>query len=88
MPTQTQLTALANELYDKPISETGRTNATRDNEKAISMGFITSASSPFFVWSGEEFGKYEAYNRVFYSTSTFRYGVRYEDDGHAVCLAE
>ena len=92
LPSQEQLTALANELYDAPISgsSTATEYANRDNDLAVSMGFITSPDSGFWLWSSEEGSKYGAYGRLFDSTYTKRYkGTRYHSsDLQAVCLAE
>ena len=91
LPSQEQLTALANELYDKPISgaTTSTEYANRDNDLAVSMGFITSPSSSFWVWSSEERSQNLAYTRTFYSTRTrrFTYG-RTNSSYQAVCLAD
>ena len=91
LPSQEQLTALANELYDKPIS--GATMSTeyanRDNDLAVSMGFITSPGPAFWVWSSEEVSKNHAYLRLFNPTRTFRNSSnRYASNFQAVCLAE
>ncbi len=91
LPSQEQLTALANELYDAPISgsSTATEYANRDNDLAVSMGFITSPSNAFWLWSSEEYSKYSAYCRYFYSTRTYRpYDSRYGSNSQAVCLAE
>ena len=91
LPSQEQLTALANELYDAPISgsSTATEYANRDNDLAVSMGFISSPSTAFWLWSSEEYSKGYAYSRDFYSSYTSRYnGSRYHSDSQAVCLAE
>ena len=91
LPSQEQLTALANELYDAPISgsSTATEYANRDNDLAVSMGFITSPSSYFFVWSSEEYSKRYAYYRYFDSTYTSRnYDPRDSSYGQAVCLGD
>ena len=91
MPTQAQLTALANDLYDKPISGSSTANeyATRDNDLAISMGFITNTSDTFWIWSGEESSKDGGYHRGFYSNFTYRDSSYRGDIGsQAVCLAD
>ena len=91
LPSQEQLTALANELYDAPISgaTTSYEYANRDNDLAVSMGFISSPSDSLWLWSSEEDSKYAAYGRHFYSTTTYWYhNYRYYSHFQAVCLAE
>ena len=91
LPSQEQLTVLANELYDAPIS--GATTATeyanRDNDLAVSMGFITSPGSTFCVWSSEEISKDAAYTRCSHPIYTSRgNNGRNNSKFQAVCLAE
>ena len=90
LPSQEQLTALANELYDAPISGSTTTNeyANRDNDLAVSMGFMSSPSNSFRLWSSEEKSKDTAYSRSFYSTHTSRSFGRIGSSIQAVCLAE
>ena len=91
LPSQEQLTALANELYDAPISGAASSYeyANRDNDLAVSMGFITSPSSSFYLWSSEEHSERTAYKRNFSSKSTSRsYYSRNNSDGQAVCLGD
>ncbi len=89
MPTQAQLTALANELYDEPISGSDDSTeyANWDKKKAESMGFDTYKRW-FSVWSGEEYSKGTAYIRYFGSTLTnWTYNGRNNSE-QAVCLAD
>ena len=92
LPSQEQLTALANELYDEPIfggSFTAAEYANRDNDLAVSMGFISSPGSSFFLWSSEEYSKISAYYRYFNSTYTYRDNYRRSGSSfQAMCLAE
>ena len=89
LPSQEQLTALANELYDAPISGTPTESANRDNDLAVSMGFITSPSSNFWLWSSEENGKSYAYLHFFYSTRTgWDDTYRGDSNRQAVCLGD
>ena len=91
LPSQEQLTALANELYDAPISgsSTATEYANRDNDLAVSMGFISSPGSAFWVWSSEEDSEFDAYNRIFSSTHTSQSKYYRRNNGlQAVCLAE
>ena len=91
MPTLAQLTQLANELYDKPISGSSSASeyANWDKEKVESMGFDTS-SGYFVIWSGEEYDDRYAYGRNFASAGTYHnYGFsRRHSDTQAVCLAD
>ena len=92
LPSQEQLTALANELYDKPISDSYGTPeyANRDNDLAIEWNFISSSGDGFDLWSSEENSKNHAYGREFNSMFTCRnYPLRNNSsDFQAVCLAE
>ena len=92
LPSQEQLDQLARDLYPgTEISTTGTTsNGTRDNDLAVSMGFITSPGSAFWVWSSEEYSKINAYYRYFSSTRTRRNldSSRNNSSGQAVCLGD
>ena len=94
LPSQEQLDQLARDLYPgATISSTlfeDSTGGSRDNDLAVSMGFITSPSSAFWLWSSEEYSKNNAYGRIFPSTHTYRhyYYRRGGSDFQAVCLAE
>ena len=90
LPSQEQLDQLARALYPgTEISTTEISNGTRDNDLAVSMGFITSPGPSFWVWSSEEYDRYTAYTRYFYSWSTTRINdPRNISNGQAVCLAE
>ena len=92
LPSQEQLDQLARDLY--PGTEISSTSGkysygTRDNDLAVSMGFISSSGSSFWVWSSEEYSWDYAYRRSFYSTSTLRdTSNRSNSSIQAVCLAE
>ena len=63
--------------------------ANRDNDLAVSMGFISSPGSSFWLWSSEEDGKTYAYYRSFDSTHTTRYtNNRNYSYNQAVCLGD
>ena len=63
MPSLAQLDKLAQELYQDP---NGDFSGNRNNDLAISMGFITSATEDFWLYSGEEYSnRYDAYHRYF-----------------------
>ena len=86
LPSQSDLDKLAEELYQ---DASGIFSGNRDNDLAVSMGFITSPGSAFWVWSSEEYSKYYAYGRNFTSMRTYRNdGNRYFSSHQAVCLAE
>ena len=94
LPSQEQLDQLARDLYPGATINTGlgqnSSGGNRDNDLAVSMGFITSRIYTFWLWSSEEYSKYSAYARYFTSTGTYRYGSNryYDSPGQAVCLAE
>ena len=92
LPSQEQLDQLARDLYPgTEISSTlnERSNGTRANDLAVSMGFITSPSSAFWLWSSEEGNKDRAYFRGFHSTYTVRLDTnRISSNYQAVCLAD
>ena len=92
LPSQEQLDQLARDLYPGTTIYTDYTtsNGNRDNDLAVSMGFITSPSSKFWVWSSEENNKNSAYHRAFVSTETVwsAYNRRNDSNFQAVCLAE
>ena len=91
LPSQEQLDQLARDLYPGTTINTDFTTSYGDraNDLAVSMGFISSPSSTFFLWSSEEYGKNLAYHRNFYSTYTGRNrSNRGNSSNQAVCLAE
>ena len=89
LPSQEQLDQLAKDLYPGTEITTGTSDGQRDNDLAVSMGFISSPDNAFFLWSSEEYTKYDAYNRNFYSTYTYRgNNNRTSSSNQAVCLAE
>ena len=92
LPSQEQLDQLARDLYPgTTISSTSyeNSNGQRDNDLAVSMGFITSPDSYFSLWSSEEYSKENAYLRAFYPPYTLRYyGSRYGINLQVVCLGD
>ena len=93
LPSQAQLDQLARDLYPgTTISSSLSTssNGTRDNDKAVSMGFITSPTNAFGLRSSEEYDKRRAYSRDFYSANTYRNRNtrNYSSVIQAVCLAD
>ena len=92
LPSQEQLDQLARDLYPGTTISTSNgvsSNGQRDNDLAVSMGFISSPGSTFWLWSIEEYSKDLAYDRYFYSTLTHR-SSNYRGDsyGQAVCLGD
>ena len=89
LPSQEQLDQLARDLYPGTEITTGTSNGSRDNDLAMEWNFITSPSSGFWVWSGEEHNKDFAYGLFFYSTYTRTSNYyRGSSELQAVCLAE
>ncbi len=89
LPSQEQLDQLARDLYPGTEITTGTSKGQRANNLAVSMGFISSPGNAFWLWSSEEYSKNDAYNRYFFSMSTYRSSYyRYSSNTQAVCLAE
>ena len=93
LPSQEQLDQLARDLYPGATINTGigvsSTGGSRDNDLAVSMGFISSSGYTFWLWSSEENSKSYAYYRCFSPTSTYRTSnIRDISNAQAVCLAE
>ena len=93
MPTMAQVAKIADYVYntsgigakeDVPSSA----GLKLDNDKVASLGFTQDSSGWFFVWSGEEDSKSDAYGRDFYPTYTYYYYYRYTSNTQAVCLAD
>ena len=88
MPTQAQLTALAEYIYPDAdsISSSGTTNANWDADRA-SLFLAQSPYSNFSVWSGQEYSQGYAYYRYFGPTGTgWGYNGRNGGIILAVCL--
>ena len=90
MPSQDQLTQLANYIYNTDsVSSSGTTNATMDTEKAAQFLSASPYSNYFYVWSGQENSSNGAYGRYFYSTLTYRGSFGRSYSGFlAVCLGD
>ena len=89
MPTQAQLTALAEEVYGSSISNSGITSDLKWNkDKLDEMGFDTS-SGFVYVWSNEIYSGFNASYRSFEPTRTY---ATFYDRGskfhQAICLAD
>ena len=92
MPTQAQLTALAEYIYPDAdsISSSDTTYADWDADRAsLFMAQTPSGYSGFYVWSGQESSQRYANNRDFTPTDTgWYYTSRNDSDGLAVCLGD
>ena len=91
MPTMAQVAKIADYVYNTSGigAKEDVSNLTLDYDKVAELGFTATQGSTFYVWSGEEDGKYVAYNRSFYPTYTYRINAsRYNSNGQAVCLAD
>ncbi len=91
LPSQEQLDQLARDLY--PGTEIGTSygvpsSGQRDNDLAVSMGFISSPGNAFWLWSSEENSKNYAFIRASDSTCTYRHNYLRDSHLQAVCLAE
>ena len=95
LPSQEQLDQLARDLY--PGTEISTSHGVssygdRDNDLAVSMGFISSPGSAFWLWSNSSASERYAYYRYFFSTGTYWHysPTPYRNSNYvqAVCLAE
>ena len=89
MPTQAQLTALAEYIYPDAdsIGSSGTTSGLNWDADRASLFLAQSPYSYFYVWSGQEYSQSNAYDRYFSPTSTgWGYGSRYGSDLLAVCI--
>ena len=89
MPSQDQLTQLANYIYNTDsVSSSGTTSSlAMDTEKASQFLSASPYSGLFCVWSGREYSQDYAYYRYFDPTATIWYDYRrYSSDSLAVCL--
>ena len=89
MPTEAQLTALAEYIYpdaDEIKGGTSQTNADWNADRA-SLFTAQSPGNYFSVWSGQEYSQDLAYNRAFLPTYTnWGNDYRYYSGKLAVCL--
>ena len=91
MPSQEQLTQLANYIYNTDsVSSSGTTNSlAMDTEKASQFLSASPYSNYFYVWSGQEYSQYYAYLRGFNSTNTYWHSYyRHYSNRLAVCLGD
>ena len=89
MPTQAQLTALAEYIYPDAdsINSSGTTNANWDADRvSLFLAQSPGGTSYFTVWSGQEYSQYNAYYRGFSPTDTYWYDVHRVSNSLAVCL--
>ena len=84
----------ASQVFQRKLGEalyqdaSGNFSGNRNNDKALSMGFITPSTDSFALWSSEEYSKSNAYTRYFNSTYTHRGNYNRGSNNQAVCLAE
>ena len=95
LPSQEQLNQLARDLYPGTEISTRlgvSSYGDRDNDLAVSMGFISSPGSAFWLWSNSSASERYAYYRYFFSTGTYWHysPTPYRNSNYvqAVCLAE
>ncbi len=91
MPTESQLTALANYVYNRTDLTTGYTGGLAlDTTKASQFLSASPDSARFYVWSGQERSSILAYFRYFTSTYTYWNYNGYRDFSNrlAVCLGD
>ena len=89
LPSQSQLTQLAKDLYGtSSISSSGTTSGlTLDTTAASAFLAASGSSSYFYIWSSEEYSSDRAYNRYFGSTRTRWYDLcRYRSYLLTVCI--
>ena len=80
---------ITTEAFVNELSKHIKITRICDNDLAVSMEFISSPGNAFWLWSSEEYSKNDAYNRYFFSMSTYRSSYyRYSSNTQAVCLAE
>ena len=88
MPTMSDLAKLASQLYkgNPSIGAYQAYDGQWDQDAATALGFT---SPGFYLWSGEEASRYDAYPRRFYSTTShWNYYGRGGSFIQAVCLGE
>ena len=88
MPTNAQLTELANYVYntDSVASSGQTTELSLDANKVLSLG-LSLNTSEFYFWSGSEFTEQLAYARGFKAVSTSRnYDYRHYSSRLVVCI--
>ena len=92
MPTMAQLSELVSQLYIGNPSIRANENIPTgglqfDSNSETAKAFGLTLTLPFYIWSGEEHGSYNAYYRGFYSTATYLLdGARTNRNIVAVCI--
>ena len=91
MPTESQLTALANYVYNRNdlTSSSASSSLTMDTEKASQFLSALPGSNAFWVWSGLEYSQSSVIGRLFGSTNTgcYSYYRGYGSGFLAVCIS-
>ncbi len=91
MPTESQLTALANYVYNRAdLTSSNTSGLTLDTTKASQFLSASPDSGWFYVWSAQEYNQFFAYYRYFSSTTTYWHDVngRSNSSRLAVCLGD
>ena len=89
MPTMAQLAELASQMYVGNPSigaKEDKLDIQYDPNSPVSKALGLTPS--FYLWSGEEYSSYGAYNRGFYATYSPWSGGRHYSNYQAVCLGE
>ena len=91
MPTMAQVAKIADYVYNTSGigAKEDKDDLTLDYDKVASLGFTQDSSGSFYVCSGEEDSKRNAYYRYFYPTRTQWTSYSRRTSGlQAVCLAD
>ena len=98
LPTDAELTTLANDLYGKDMSggDGEPVLGTMNEDKASTYGIplydYGDGISGFILWSGQETDARGAHDRAFFSTNTYWFSNVYRDNSNpvlwAVCVGE
>ena len=90
MPTQDQLTALAEYIYPdaEAINSSGMTNANWNADRAAPFIAQSPYTDRFYVWSGQDYDYVTAHFRDFFPTNTLWNGsTRTPSNRFAVCVS-
>ena len=89
LPNPNELTKIASYIYNKDVTLSGTTDATRDDDKASKLGFKVTSGTDFSVWSGQEDSYYLAHSRNFGPSDTSRkIDSRNYSTHQAICIGD
>ena len=90
MPTMAQLAELASQLYvGNPTIGAYQDKRDIQFDSNSSTAKALGLTPYFYLWSGEEYSSYNAYNRFFRTTYSYWYYYdRTNSNSQAVCLGE